>query len=91
MDAFFPWLGYLIAYVIGGILGLLGGILFCGMASRRDAMELVEMRARAADLEQYLAALAAGDDAVTTAPSPLLRDAATPIDEMPRHAPRRVA
>ena len=53
MDDILPWIGYLAAYVVGGLAGFFGAAMFCGSAQS-------ELRAENEALRDQLKALEEG-------------------------------
>jgi hypothetical protein len=54
MDDVLPWLGYLAAYMAGGIFGLFGAALFCGAAQSDLRAENEALREQVRELEERL-------------------------------------
>jgi hypothetical protein len=51
MDDILPWIGYLAAYVLGGLAGFFGAAMFCGSAQSALRAENEELREKLKALE----------------------------------------
>lgn len=51
MDDILPWIGYLAAYVLGGLAGFFGAAMFCGSAQSALRTENEELREKLKTLE----------------------------------------